>query len=332
MICCNQSIYDKQELENREFSEKRDCYESINFTADEKQANSSIRRHGYNSKIRQVTRASNVSPVSRIQAACIKQRDVENNEAFQICMQKLVKEQSLFTKIDPFYLTSVQKGRLGYGARRYEILDMLTFGSALSLLPETVVAAVYYFDRVLSKHELLESAIPSIATASLWLSSKTHESEILSSNYFVSYRSTKGTVNLASLVNAERFILSTLEWNISVTTTYDFIQIFGALFKEIHREVILMAESICKYAIIEDNMIQYSYSIQAASCILLAVRMSSGVHRCQDLLDRFQSLSVSSKDILCCYETLQLNLIGNQRKTLQHWEQSPKSIRDWGCM
>ncbi|EME29003.1 hypothetical protein Gasu2_13290 [Galdieria sulphuraria] len=250
-----------------------------------------------------------------------------DNEVLIFYHQELRKEQFLATTKNSCVQFSKNVGHVP-SFRRNEVTSMLSFANRLSLSPETVLTAVHYFDSVVCKHFLQTYMVPSISAAALWLATKLHEREVFGSKYFLSYRSLMGTVSRKTLVDAESTILSTLGWKVNVTTTYHCIQIFGLLLTWLHKDFIHMAESLCKYAMMEEGLMNFSYPVQAASCIFISVRISAIKELSQTLLDSLYHLSIPVDEVFNCSEILWQQSLGGSLR-VKDQQMSPKSIREW---
>ncbi|GJQ14042.1 hypothetical protein GpartN1_g5833.t1 [Galdieria partita] len=250
-----------------------------------------------------------------------------DNEVLAFYHQELKKEQLMVTR-DDTYARLTENTEFIPSFRRNELTRMLSFANRLSLSPETVLTAVHYFDSVTRKKFCQAHMVPSFSAAALWLATKLNEREVFGSKYFLSYRSVMGTVSRKTLIEAESTILSTLGWKVNVTTTFHYIQIFGFLVRWLHKDFIHMAESLCKYAMMEESLMSFSYSVQAASCIFLSVRMAAIQELCQALLDSLNHLSVPPADVLNCSEILSQRTFGETLR-VEDQQMSPKSIREW---
>jgi len=278
-------------------------------------------------KVAAVDRSNSVERMPLTQS---KNKNYDNScdEFLRFCCQELEKDQILGIKKETSWQEPFRNNGFVPSFRRDEIITMLSFANQLSLSPETVLTAVHYFDSVTCNRLVQPYMIPSYSAAALWLATKLHEREVFSSKYFLSYRSLMGPVSKKTLVEAESVILSTLGWKVNVTTTYHYIQIFRYLLHWLPKDFISMAESLCKYAMLEERLRSYSYSVQAASCISVSVRATSTRELYQLLLESLNQLSIPVIEVLRCSEILLSQTFGRSLE-VKDQQMSPKSIRDW---
>lgn len=138
------------------------------------------------------------------------------------------------------------------------------------LLPETLFLTINLIDRYLVKTQILRTRLQLVAVAALLIASKYEEIYVPELNDFVFISDNAYTRQ--EILEMERSILITLEFNITICSSYRFLQRFWKVASN-KEELFHLAQYLIELTLIEQRMLVYTPSQIAASALWLAIRI-----------------------------------------------------------
>ncbi|OMJ80824.1 hypothetical protein SteCoe_18825 [Stentor coeruleus] len=140
------------------------------------------------------------------------------------------------------------------------------------LAPETLFLTVNLIDRYLEKIIICRSRLQLVGVSAMFIASKYEDiypPEIRDFVYITDKAYTKGEI-----LQTEKSILKVLDYNVTIPSSYRFIQRFSKI-SGLSQEQIALARYLQELALIDYKMLKYSNSLIAAGAIYLMFKLKS---------------------------------------------------------
>ena len=138
------------------------------------------------------------------------------------------------------------------------------------LLPETLYLTVNLTDRYLEKTQISRTRLQLVSVAALLIASKYEEIYVPELQDFVFI--TDNAYTKEEILAMERSILVTLQFNVTVPSSYRFLQRFCKIIKA-QDKLFHLAQYIVELTLIEQRMLVFKPSQIAASALWLALKI-----------------------------------------------------------
>ena len=197
------------------------------------------------------------------------------------------------------------------------------------LLPETLYLTVNLIDRYLSHTQIIRSKLQLVGVTCLLIACKYEEiyPPIVSDVVYI----TDNAYKASEILEMEKSILFTLDFEMHVTSPYRFFERYCYLTKPTETEV-FFAQYMMEGSLVSQAMIKYTPSILAASALYFAGKMCRNVNIWtrqvqESSLLRESDLRACAKDLI--KEVLNFNMQKNQKlKAVYNKYSAPK----FGCV
>ena len=148
---------------------------------------------------------------------------------------------------------------------------VLQVHSKFKLLPETLFITVNLIDRFMSLHKINKDEVQLVGVSALLIATKYEEIYPPTVKDFIYM--TKNAYTKAQILDMEMQILKNLEFQITETSSYRFLERYSKIAKA-DSVVFYLAQYLLELALLDSKMNQYPPSLQASSALYVAMRVS----------------------------------------------------------
>jgi hypothetical protein len=148
---------------------------------------------------------------------------------------------------------------------------LINIHGKFKLLPETLFITINLIDRYLSVNRIEKDIIQLVGVAALLIATKYEEIYPPTVKDFIYV--TKNAYKRSEILDMERHILFTLEFEVQETSSYRFLERYAKVARG-DSVVFFLSQYLIELALLDSKMNQYPPSLQASAALYVAMRVT----------------------------------------------------------
>jgi cyclin B len=208
-----------------------------------------------------------IANISKIDKSTL--ADIYHVSEYCADIQKDMQRKELSTKPDSFYMK--RQTEINENVRAILVDWLISVHLKFKLLPETLYITVNLIDRYFSMFNVQKAQVQLVGIAALLIATKYEEIYPPTVKEFIYL--TDDTFTRKEVLDMERKILFNIEFGITETSSYRFLERYSKIAKA-DSVIFFLAQYLLELALLDSKMNQYLPSMQASTALYVAMRVT----------------------------------------------------------